>query len=114
MNKEAIYKNLQRYAKIVNRIDYESERGFEMIKVYFYENEFYMAKLLNGNIEEVKVIQYTDYEVVDKEVVRKTCCICGKEFIGSGNNPDPYKKEGRCCDDCNTLYVIPERLSKWS
>ena len=27
MDKEVIYKNLQRYAKIVNRIDYESERG---------------------------------------------------------------------------------------
>ena len=37
------------------------------------------------------------------------CCICGKRFKGYGNNPDPIKKEGRCCDECNKK-VIEERL----
>ena len=38
------------------------------------------------------------------------CCICGREFIGYGHNPDPVKKEGRCCSDCNVNVVIPERI----
>lgn len=52
------------------------------------------------------------------------CCICGKEIIGYGNNPDgaAWKTEDgqieiyeggpkdRCCDECNTNYVIPGRL----
>lgn len=42
-----------------------------------------------------------------------TCCICGKEYVGFGNNPwsvnnDP---EARCCDECNLTVVIPERIN---
>lgn len=42
----------------------------------------------------------------------KTCCICGKKFIGWGNNPEPVKKFGECCNDCNSNVVIPARISK--
>ena len=38
------------------------------------------------------------------------CCICKNEIDGFGNNPQPYKKRGRCCDDCNSYYVIPYRI----
>lgn len=37
------------------------------------------------------------------------CVICGKEIVGYGNNADPIKS-GRCCNNCNTLYVIPKRI----
>ena len=42
------------------------------------------------------------------------CCICGKRFIGYGNNPEPVKsfEEGVCCDECNKNVVIPARLEK--
>lgn len=40
------------------------------------------------------------------------CCICGKEFKGYGNNPEPYAIEGRCCDKCNIEKVIPARNEK--
>ena len=40
-----------------------------------------------------------------------TCCICGEECRGYGNNPEPFKHEGRCCDACNLHYVIPARLA---
>jgi len=54
------------------------------------------------------------------------CCICGKEFTGYGNNPDgaiwrteegdleskDFGPEDRCCDDCNSRYVIPGRIYK--
>ncbi len=41
----------------------------------------------------------------------KVCCICGKRFYGYGNNPEPEKSDGYCCDECNSKYVIPARLN---
>ena len=55
-----------------------------------------------------------------------TCCICGKECQGFGNNPFgamckdgegnivelSFKPEEECCDECNKRYVIPGRLYK--
>ena len=38
---------------------------------------------------------------------KHTCCICGKEFEGDGNNPYPVADEGVCCDDC-VIYVLKE------
>jgi DNA-directed RNA polymerase subunit RPC12/RpoP len=38
------------------------------------------------------------------------CCICGKACEGWGNNPEPYKSEGQCCDQCNYGIVIPMRI----
>ena len=54
------------------------------------------------------------------------CCICHKEIPeGSwSNNPDgavwkthtgkiempEFKEEDRCCDECNSMFVIPGRL----
>ncbi len=43
---------------------------------------------------------------------KQVCCICGKEFEGYGNNPDPVKLEGKCCDKCNEEVVIPERIKR--
>ena len=42
----------------------------------------------------------------------KKCCICGKTFVGWGNNPHPVKDKGTCCDDCNSMYVIPARIAE--
>lgn len=38
------------------------------------------------------------------------CCICKKEFNGYGNNPYPLRTTGVCCDECNILVIIMERL----
>jgi hypothetical protein len=40
---------------------------------------------------------------------KKICSICGKEYVGWGNNAQPVNN-GRCCDDCNTTAVIPARI----
>lgn len=45
-------------------------------------------------------------EDLDDEV----CCICGEPLDGYGNNPAPYKEDGRCCDACNIKFVIPARI----
>lgn len=41
-----------------------------------------------------------------------TCCICGKECEGYGNNPYPLKLTGECCDECNEK-VIEARLIEY-
>ena len=45
---------------------------------------------------------------------KKTCCICGKKFIGWGNNPWPVVKDenATCCNDCNATFVIPVRIAQ--
>jgi hypothetical protein len=48
------------------------------------------------------------------------CCLCGEpceawhaEPTGYGHNPDPLGVDGdRCCDACNSTYVIPARLRR--
>ena len=40
------------------------------------------------------------------------CVICKEHFTGFGNNPDPVKPDGDCCDACNTNHVIPARMSE--
>ena len=44
----------------------------------------------------------------------KVCCICGKKFIGWGNNPWPVVKDegATCCDECNGTYVLSARLGQ--
>lgn len=40
------------------------------------------------------------------------CCICGKEYVGYGNNPWPVNNDpgARCCEECNFTVVTPERI----
>ena len=54
----------------------------------------------------------------------ENCCICNKKIIGYGNNPDgacwkdtdgkivvgTFTVNDRCCDECNSKFVIPGRL----
>ena len=40
------------------------------------------------------------------------CVICNEHFTGFGNNPDPVKRNGDCCDACNTNHVIPARMQE--
>ena len=49
------------------------------------------------------------------------CCICRKEIIGEGNNPNgaldknatliKWGSRCRCCNECNKHYVITGRLA---
>ncbi len=56
------------------------------------------------------------------------CAICGAEINGYGNSPEgavwkdehgkiieaKFNAEDRCCDECNSRYVIPGRLYRLS
>lgn len=41
---------------------------------------------------------------------KKICNLCGREFMGFGNNPDPLRVKGQVCDECNAYVIIPTRL----
>jgi len=43
------------------------------------------------------------------KIKKNICSICGKEYSGYGNNAQPIN-DGRCCDVCNILTVIPTRV----
>lgn len=38
------------------------------------------------------------------------CSLCHHPYVGWGNNAAPY--EGRCCDVCNDLLVLPARIAR--
>jgi DNA-directed RNA polymerase subunit RPC12/RpoP len=43
------------------------------------------------------------------------CVICEKTIKDQyGNNPDPIKTRGKCCDSCNWKVVIPARMVYYS
>lgn len=41
----------------------------------------------------------------------KRCVICRETYEGYGHNADPVKPGKRCCELCNSLVVVPKRLS---
>ena len=61
---------------------------------------------------DAKLKKYFDLEEKLNEGKDEICCICGEPIEGYGNNPEPYKHEGRCCDACNLKFVIPARLAQ--
>jgi len=47
----------------------------------------------------------------DKPKTPKTCSICQRTFLEDSNNAWPVN-DGRCCDQCDCLIVIPARIRK--
>ena len=41
-----------------------------------------------------------------------TCVLCKAKVQGWGNNPWPLANEGKCCEVCNRLQVLPARLAR--
>ena len=64
----------------------------------------------NAEIQEQNVLHEPEIgeETTKGEIWR--CVICDEYFTGWGNNPDPIKNYGECCNACNTNKVIPERM----
>jgi hypothetical protein len=51
-------------------------------------------------------------ETMPREDHVDTCVLCGDEFVGWGNNPEPLARyeDGKACNICNDTKVIPARL----
>jgi hypothetical protein len=42
------------------------------------------------------------------------CAKCKEPIEGYGHNPDPLPYEGRLCDACNSMFVIPARIAEFN
>ena len=83
-------------------------------------SEFEVGELFPVIIDEIYPLgTFCNVYQVDSYTVRfenlfendvEICVICNEEFKGQGNNPEPIKDEGQCCDSCNFNYVIPKRM----
>ena len=84
----------------------QMEQDVELANGEIDEDDFFNQKFESYNVYGEKLNEGKD----DKF----TCCICGEESYGYGNNPAPVKDEGRCCDACNLKFVIPARLAEFN
>lgn len=77
-----------------------------------YEDDFDAVEYPDIRLDDNVFNQEFEARNVFGESVERTfiCCICGEESLGFGNNPAPYKEEGKCCDSCNIKFVIPARI----
>ena len=41
----------------------------------------------------------------------KQCVICDDNLLDMGHNPYPLFTNGRCCEFCNDVLVLPARIS---
>jgi hypothetical protein len=69
-----------------------------------------VAEALNDFYLDFDDVNVYGTKLTEGKEAEYTCCICGDEFEGYGNNPEPYKSSGKCCDACNRKFVIPARL----
>lgn len=68
-----------------------------------------MIILQVNSLASLDILDEAFSQTFTEAVNNKTCCICGEEITGYGNNAEPYKA-GICCDACNLKFVIPARL----
>ena len=59
------------------------------------------------NLQELHACISILEELKDKD--KDLCSICGKQYLGYGNNAWPIN-EGKCCDECNNKIVLTARL----
>lgn len=101
-------------------IDIEKASEKELKRVYadrIIGAEFEESLSDNSIYESIHELDL-DFDDIDsygktlRESKKEVCCICGEELEGYGNNPEPYKQSGKCCDACNLKFVIPARLEE--
>jgi hypothetical protein len=87
-------------------------------------NNSLIRETLKSDNARIKFGQIPVLEALDKEIISEgsnpkgkkgVCCFCGARYYNWGNNPAPLmqdtdEKPNRCCDNCNVIRVIPERL----
>jgi hypothetical protein len=83
--------------------------------LFVYDKDFSQEDNSLGSAEHEFALAFESINAYGEnltEAVHNTfiCCICGEESEGYGNNPDPVRSSGECCDACNRKFVIPARL----
>lgn len=72
-----------------------------------------MVRFVLREIKKMPRARHSGKRALVPEVRKFKCCLCDREFKGHGHNPQPIKSEGECCNYCNTMKVIPERLRRF-
>lgn len=44
------------------------------------------------------------------QIVSFICCFCDKIYSGFGNNAEPVKPGGVCCNECCLNIIVPVRM----
>lgn len=91
----------QQYDKYIHL--YKDNNTYVAEVTKYYEGDY---ELMKYNIVKAEPIN----EQTDEKEEKQTCCLCGKEYTGWGNNAWPLA-DGQCCDDCNWEQVIPARIA---
>jgi hypothetical protein len=115
---------------------YRNDMNKEMLEYYGIDKDYEHKDEFNDTnrmlaedlaLDDVEEVDWNEFvEIQAKNVIHEPetgeentakqeiwrCVICHEHFTGWGNNPDPVKKYGECCDSCNTNAVIPARLGQ--
>jgi hypothetical protein len=84
--------------------------GVDFVGTIFFAGKF-LDQFCNVRVSKEWIRQIIRHDSADAEdLPTGECCICGRAYTGSGNNPRPVKEDGECCDACNEQYVIPARI----
>ena len=68
--------------------------------------------MTNNNLPdtEPQVSQGEETSNVHPSNVVHPCAMCPAQFTHYGHNPYPLAETGRCCNDCQSLRVLPARF----
>ena len=100
------------------QVSHEDSDGVETIE----DPLFWVRHIITGKGVMVKMSDPYSQQLMDlrdftEGKFPERCCLCNKNlkshsFHPNGNNPDPLKTSGRCCDDCSEGRVRKLRESR--
>lgn len=93
----------------INKDDFSSELHLLLVRAVNLDD---ILKAIEGSSAPSLDWLYNDHKKEERNKMDKLCCICGEKFTGFGNNPYPLTDDvnARCCNECNSEYVIPARI----
>ena len=110
MNKEMLtYYDIDKHYEHKDENNETNRMLAEDIAIDETEEEDYIDNIEVHNVQVITNPKYGQ-ETTDGDIWR--CVICDEYFTGFGNNPEPVKNYGDCCNSCNTNKVIPARVKQ--
>lgn len=85
--------------------------GKHMSKEQWERSDEIAIKLSDCHEEQQRIETRSLYRVYDEDTLLE-CSICTDTFQGFGHNAEPVMG-GRCCNTCNTKYVLPRRIKQF-
>lgn len=104
--------NVDKRFEMTGKVLISTSFVYDVLHLFDFKNnpDFLIATIKNPFELVFESINAFGVKLTEGTEAEYTCCICGEEFEGYGNNPSPVKETGKCCDACNRKFVIPARL----